>query len=559
MRKRTWVMKITVLLAMLALTASCGSSGGGAAGSGAPATGTFVKTVDIVSNNSNNFPFYNSIPVQTLQQLYYATEIQGAGYMNKISFKRSGDTVLATCPSFTINVGHTNITAVVADYATNVETGQGSLATVINNGTITIPAGVAGEYYDIPFTTPFYYNGVDNLIIEFKRSAVCSAGVPIDVTGTAATARQTNSSDLGTTGLGAYTVLRLAKFHFAGGDNKLDSGGASGNYWPFGTPSSHTQMLYLASEITGTGPITGIGFQAHFLTSGSSYTYTLKLGHTTLSALTTTFASNFNAGTPSTIVTSGSFTLPAGIPAGEYFWVPFPGTFTYNGYDNLIVDFDVTVLTGDQAIRYTTSTAGRRAVGPNGSLTASLGIDDVAYHAKFRFNGGTMDVHPSNVTAGESFPFFGASGARQWLYLASELGTSGTISKLACRNNSGISTAQTYTTYRIVMSHATATVLVATRVTNLPTSVTVFNGTLNMPAGVAVGDYFDIPLTTNFSYNGKDNLVIDVSGTGTGSDFACALDMSAMYAGRRAWHDSEGTATLFVTNGQPVMRFSISK
>jgi hypothetical protein len=181
-------------------------------------------------------------------------------------------------------------------------------------------------------------------------------------------------------------------------------------------------------------------------------------------------------------------------------------------------------------------------------------------HAKFRFNGGTMDVNPISPFGGDSFPFLSDSGMRQWLYLASELGTSGKITGIACRdwNGGGASSAQTYT-YKIVMSHLTATTLDATRSTNLPSPVTVFNGPIGMPAGLLAGDYFTIPLSRSFSYNGRDNLVIDISGTGTANSFGCVVSTDPAYAGRRGYSSGPDDTTMTVSQGLPVMRFSISK
>ena len=517
MRKRSWVVRISVLLALLALTAACGGGGGGGGGGGTPppvplATGTFVKTANLVNDGGNSWPF-NTNAVQKLQLLYLSSEIDGSGYMTKISFKRAATvSTSVTCASTTVKLGHSVVSALTVTYANNVEQGQGSQATMIDNGTITIPAGAAGEYFDIPFTTPFYYNGVDNIVVEFTRSAACTAMVTLESNSVMATNRQTGSSaSIGATGSGVWPYLRLAKFHFAGGDDAVEFG-TSAAPTPFAS-NWRTQMLYFASEITGTGPITGIGMQANATTVTGSYTYTLKLGHTTVSALTATFANNFNAGTPSTIVTSGSFTIPAGVPAGEYIWIPFPGTFTYNGSDNLIVDIDVSSGAALNYINYAVVGSSNRLVYASSGSTIATALGPVALNTKFRFNGGTMDVIGAN--GGNANVFLASAGGRQFLLRGAELGTAGSINKLACRATA-LTTAATYTNFVVTLATTTQNVLVATDATNIAGGTVVYNGTFSMPAGRQTGDWIDIPFSTAFNYNGIDNLVVQTTvGSGT--------------------------------------------
>jgi hypothetical protein len=96
--------------------------------------------------------------------------------------------------------------------------------------------------------------------------------------------------------------------------------------------------VYLASEISGSGPITGVGLKTAATTTTGTYTYTLKFAHTTVSQLSLTFTDNYTSGSPVTVVNDGTFTIPEGVPADTYIWIPFPGTFTYNGSDNLLID-----------------------------------------------------------------------------------------------------------------------------------------------------------------------------------------------------------------------------
>ncbi len=287
---------------------------------------------------------------------------------------------------------------------------------------------------------------------------------------------------------------------------------------------------------------------------------TVKLGHTTLSDLTITFANNFNSGAPVTVANAASFAVPGGIPVNGYVWLPFAdGAFTYNGTDNLVVEVDVSAGTGTTFWRNHTGTGQIRLRGSHGSPIGAT--DSAAYDIQFRFHGGTMDVHTPNGISGsigDGFPFNNVDGKRQYLYLASELGTQGAISTIACRAVVN-SAAEGGLNYTVVISQTTATTLNATFAANLPTPVTVLSGTLSIPA-VLRGDWLEIPLSTPFSYNGRDNLVVQIAGTGgTIGGATCVLDNTSttLHAARRITGGSSGATTGSVADSLIDMRFTL--
>jgi len=179
MKHMTSMKHIVLLIALLTLTA-CGSDGGSAEGGSPLPTGTFFKTYHIDDNGYGAFPFSESQDAK-IQLLYTAAEINGSGNLTALRFRRDSDTGQVTCPNTTIRLGHTNLTALTTTFASNVEQGQGSLVTVLDNTAMTIPAGNAGEWFEIPLTIPFPYNGVDNLVVEMEQFTGCSARVRIDV------------------------------------------------------------------------------------------------------------------------------------------------------------------------------------------------------------------------------------------------------------------------------------------------------------------------------------------------------------------------------------------
>ncbi len=406
MRSISKVVRLLLSLSLLALIAACGGAGdvavvhgAGVAGNGsAPlAIGTFTKAAYKMSVASASLDRHFSavVPYIRVQHLSSGTSgaaenrIQGSGYVTAVAFRSNSITTGLTCPDVTIRMGHTSLTSLTTTFANNIEQGKGPLVTVLQDKQVVVPALGVGDYIKLTLDTPFYFNGVDNLVVEFIRIGACSKTISLQFDYTTPPDQALDTVTPGDA-TGSPMQPPNMQFLFSGGDDAVEYGGASSSDLPFGS-LHRTQMLYLASEINGAGPITGIALQTSAITTTGSYTYTLKLGHTTLTELTTSFAANYNAGMPSTLVSSGSFTIPGGVPAGEYIWIPFPGTFTYNGQDNLIVDIDVSGGTVLNAMRFTEGVgAGRMLGGATGSNGTTLWTGASMLNAKFRFNGGPL-------------------------------------------------------------------------------------------------------------------------------------------------------------------------
>ena len=195
-------------------------------------------------------------------------------------------------------------------------------------------------------------------------------------------------------------------------------------------------MLYTADEIDGSGPVTGIAFQMGAASVQNDVTYTLKLGHTTLAALTATYADNFDSGAPVTVANALNFTIPLGLQAGDYFWVPIPdGIFTYNGTDNLVVEVDVPAATATTSLKLTLNVPGRRASGDSGNDVATA-VGTHTYHIKLRFNGAPVQIMPvGNGFTPQVLGGYAVTGAGQIqsLYRPNLVGTGGVITSVSVR------------------------------------------------------------------------------------------------------------------------------
>ncbi len=486
------------------------------------ATGTFTKAFAPASAGSNQYLFYDG-DVKN-QSLYLASEINGAGDITTLRFEFNGPHAASTtCPNTTIKLGHTNLTALTTTFAGNVETGQGSLVTVLNNATVTIPAGAGSTWFDIPLTTPFHYNGVDNLVVQIDHPTACSTpvytGYITSGTFRRALAFATDTTPgtaeyNATTANGADGVLPLMQFVFAGGDDLAYYGNTDSIGSPFISNASwrHVQMLHPAATLKGSGPITGIGMVLGTAfanpTTAETYTVTIKLGHSTLAALTNNFAGNFS-GSPVTVASGLVFTVPANVPPGSTLWLPITGNLNYDGTDNLIVDIDVTAASAGSTIWMFGSAPSQFLQAASGAATGT--VSNTGCATKFRFNGSTMDVMPGPATSGSSQVLGNSTSGRvESLYEPVYLGTGGTIDSIAVRLKTAPSAA-TLTNYKIYMGHGASPqfALTDTYAGSMANGGTlVYSGTLNVPGTLKAGDWFTIPLQTPFTYDPTQRLTV---------------------------------------------------
>lgn len=558
------MFRSTAILILTLLLSACGGGGGGSstAPDDPPARkGVFARTVP--GNNENITGFVDSTFHNRMrwQNLYRPAQIAGSGYITGISWRYNdlmADPV--TCPSLTIRLSHSSLTTVSSTFADNLDNGRGKAVTVLSNKAITFPAGAKETWHRITFDTPFYYNGTDSLVVDFTATGPFGGRLldacDTDLGYTCVVFDKVEGSLTGTTD----DFLQCTRFHFEGGDCAFVTD-PNPNSLPFtsGMDLRKLQVLYRPEEVGGSGPIRGLGFQVAEPTLHQNYTFSMKVGHTTLSELGHTFADNFNAGAPVTVADQVAITIPAGIPAGGYVWIPWTGApFTYNGTDNLLIELEVTDPTGVVRLDHRTGSVITRILAVPGSAVASQ-WDECQYGVKFRFAGGNLDV----ITSGEgsvAMPFrSGASNKSQHLYRATELGTRGRISKLALRARTNVGSATDYGDFTVRIGHAGLGAVDGLKnnfASNLAAgSVEAFRGTFTVPANIRYGDWVEIPLTTPFTYDTSRDLVLQISSAPGSSDIAVSMSgdsaaEQARYAdGHAAALDSAAESASTITDG----------
>ena len=123
------------------------------------------------SNDAAPTPFAYSKKQVKEQYLWRAEEISsmGEGIINSLGFKVKSESANVTMNDYTIRIGTTN--------ESSLTTWLGGLQEVYSsNVTVTKNPVMAEVWLDMAFTTPFYYDGVSNLIVEICYSTTTTTG-----------------------------------------------------------------------------------------------------------------------------------------------------------------------------------------------------------------------------------------------------------------------------------------------------------------------------------------------------------------------------------------------
>lgn len=506
--------------------------------------GIFTRTFGHDVGATSALPFGGGIEDFKVQYLYAADELGGSGVVTTLRFRR-GSIVLSpiTCSGLTIRLGHTFVAALGTSFEANVD--ASSLTPVLGSTPVTIPAGAAWGWFDVPLATPFDYDGVVNLVVEVESTAPCSAfGVWASDSGrpsmgcfAGATDTDPATSQHSTTNCTLSDLRPAMKLVFTGGEAlvvagvpSLDTVGSC----PLCDPTSRTQHLLLASEIDGSGPVTGLAFEtASTVGAGSTFQVTIRMGHTTRTELGTSFEANYATSTVTPVAERVTFTVPAGTPANRFFWIPLTGAFAFNGRDNLVVEVQTHATSGPLAMQAVLR-PGARLLGRGDSAPAGA-VDGVAYRMKLRFRGAPLTlttISGSGSPVGLGNDTFAAAV----LYDSTLFGTGGRIEALGLRLSSG-TTVATAPQLKIYMGTTQKTVLspAQTYASNLDGETVVFDGPFPILAGLRRGDWVRIPLRTPFTWSPEKNLSILFTAVGVRGAPPTSRMSGPEYAAHAAW------------------------
>jgi hypothetical protein len=173
----------------------------------------------------------------------------------------------------------------------------------------------------------------------------------------------------------------------------------SGNWIPFWGTSYNAlrfQTLIDQTEIKYAGTINEVEYYAWHGYTSEFLKYRVLLGHTGLSALTTTFDNNWK-GTPVEVANAPSFIIKATVKT--WFPLKLTKTFTYNNTDNLVVEisWDGKRIAPGEAVYTCTFGSGYHRIYALGSSTAPTGSgSSLCYYCRLSFNA-YVGVSPTSL------------------------------------------------------------------------------------------------------------------------------------------------------------------
>lgn len=561
MKKLLLFNKLLPSFACLLLLSACGGGGGGSnTTSVAPvllAKGTFKK----VATPAAGFGQWiggviGGSGVQRSQTLLLASDIKASGVISRLNYVLYANFAGTTCNNVTISLSHVpaTTTSLSTTFASNLNLGTGAPVTVLNAASMTFPAGNANANYPISIDPVFTYNGVDNLLIDIVSGPCTGAGGPqLTATNTTGSIRVVTQNTTNTNGVLPAGDNRdpVMTVGFTGGENQHLFGTNVGNLTFTSTATPKVQFLYKATDINGSGPITGLAFQtASGISATTTVTYSIRMAHTSLTGLSTGgIWDDSITGSVATVANNVTVKLPAGIPAGGWFWIPLPSeTFNYNGTDNLLIEVDN--ISADNTINlYGGTASGVSVYNLDNTATGPSTVYGFVPNIRLRFNGAPTQVMPVkttdssvDITSG-SYPMYVSSWLAPW-----EIGNKGSIKGMACRLDANAS-AGTYQnlTVKIDNSYGNA--------------VTVYNGNFTLNASLTKGDWFEIPFSTSYSYNGTDTLKFYITWSNATGIVTCdAGEDTTLYPLRTATGDASASPmTLTYLNGLPTLKLNITR
>lgn len=134
----------------------------------------------------------------------------------------------------------------------------------------------------------------------------------------------------------AASTLATAAVHIVGGGTPNTN-----NTYPFTAASAFRwQTMWFQTELGETGPVSKIEWQVYSgarpSPGGTFNNCDILLCHTSVKAVTSTFATNYGGKTPVNVF-KGTYVLPASV-AEQWMTIVEPTNFTFNNTDNLLIE-----------------------------------------------------------------------------------------------------------------------------------------------------------------------------------------------------------------------------
>ena len=468
------------------------------------------------------------------QAVYTKAELNAAGVVGPVNITKIGLNITGlpnqAMPNFVIRMGHTT--------ATNASNWISSGLTQVWRSSSYLPTATGWNMYTL--STPFYWNGSDNIVIDTAFGLISSYSQTGTVQYTSITSgyrfvRSDSADQTSVYSGGSVTSyrpnLKLALQSSGGGGDFIVGNGTGSTATNAGCPinlwykSLHGQAVYTKAELNAAGVvgpinITQIGLNITGLPNQAMPNFVIRMGHTTA-----TNASSWISSGLTQVWRSTSY-LPTATGWNMY---TLSTPFYWNGRDNIVIDTAFGLISSYSqtgTVQYTSITSGYRFVRSDsadqtgvysgGSITSlrpnlKLALQASGGGGEFVIGTGTGST-PDNAACPVNIYYKSLHG--QSVYTKAELNAAGlygpiSITKIGF-NITGLPD-QSMPNFVIRMGHTSYTDALYWVTSGL---TQVWRSSSYRPTATGWNMY---TLSTPFYWNGTDNIVVDTAFGLTGS------------------------------------------
>ncbi|MDO9537627.1 MAG: DNRLRE domain-containing protein [Thermoplasmata archaeon] len=304
------------------------------------ANGSVEHVSDVSSIGGLPIPFWGSAHNKVFyHNLYNSTQVGSEGVISRIGFNRSNPTSMTEgvglFQNLKISIAHTTKTSITTTFNENY---QGSLIEVFQATNVYINSSNSDSWIYFDLNKNFTYDSQYNLLVNISWDQDGGTNVRLHTINTGGNICRAYNFDDGT--LSASNNGLIAKFLVDVVDNGIFDKGTTNNGFIFPILAgdyTKFQMLYNATTLGNQGGVLDkLRLYKMDTDSGSFYNLTIRVGHTDISDLDMTFASNY-VGSLTPVFYQANFTF------NPYpYWVEFnlDNIFSYDGVRNLLVEVE---------------------------------------------------------------------------------------------------------------------------------------------------------------------------------------------------------------------------
>jgi hypothetical protein len=162
---------------------------------------------------------------------------------------------------------------------------------------------------------------------------------------------------------------------------------------------------------------------------------------------------------------------------------------------------------------------------------------------------------------GHTVPFYAPAAAMrfQCMWFQHEIDEKGSIAGICFKFESGGATPTTLEGCKMILCHSNREALTNNfqKNYNFKTPVEVFKGKYTVPEGLKQGEWFGVVAPDNFTYNNKNNLLMEISWTNATGATTKTYISTADQPGRLRVFDATGTTGKLLANQGHVARITI--